>query len=99
MGKEFIPTLIQTTTWDAYRWIDLYEELNDEFHRLAEKKDIENIYNAIKNWNDVFKEYEKETKAYIGFFIEDMGRAYGVVATSDELYQEVILAILHTFRE
>jgi hypothetical protein len=99
MGKEFIPTLIQTTTWDAYRWIDLYEELNDEFHRLAEKKDIENIYNAIKNWSNEFKEREQDVKERICFFISDVNRAYGVVATSDKLYQEVILAILHTFRE
>jgi hypothetical protein len=98
MGKEFIPTLIQTTTWEAYRWVNLYEELNDEFHKLAEEKDIESIYNAIKNWSRKFEKKEQEVKEKIHSFLWDINWASGVVATSDPLYQEVILAILDTFK-
>jgi hypothetical protein len=99
MGKEFIPTLIQTTTYEPYWWLYLGEELNDEFHKLAKKKDIESIYNAIKNWSREFKEREQDVKERICFFLNDVGRAHGVVAVSDRLYQEVILAILYTFSE
>jgi hypothetical protein len=99
MGKEFIPTLIQTTTWEAYRWIDLEKMLNDEFHKLAEKEDIEAIFNAVKNWSRKFEKKEQEVKEKIRSFLWDINWAGGVVATSDPLYQEVILAILDTFGE
>jgi hypothetical protein len=97
MGREFIPTLIQTVDYEALRWEFLGEELNDAFHELAESGDVQGIYNVIKDWSEDFKKRETETKDRIRDFLDDMGKAGGVVAVADKLYQDVILAILDEF--
>jgi hypothetical protein len=97
MGREFIPTLIQTVDYEALRWEFLGEELNDAFHKLAKSKDVEGISNVIKDWSEDFERRESETKGRIRDFLNDVGRAGGVVAVFDTLYQNVILAILDEF--
>jgi hypothetical protein len=97
MGREFIPTLIQTVDYEALRWEFLGEELNDAFHELVESGDVEGIYNAIKDWSEDFQKKESETKSRIRDFLNDVGKAGGVVAVFDTLYQQVILAILDKF--
>ncbi len=97
VGREFIPTLIQTVDYEALRWEFLGEELNEAFHELAEKRDVEGIYNTIKGWSVDFERRELETKKRIRDFIDDVGNAGGVVAVYDKLYQDVILAILDKF--
>ena len=92
MGRDFIPVLMETITWSPYYWDSLESELSGEFRELISKKDVDGIYEKIK---EDLKDYsEEEAKQRIRDFIDDVTWAKGTVAIRDELYQEVILAIL-----
>jgi hypothetical protein len=97
VGIEFIPTLIRTIDYEALMWLYLGELLDGDFHELAKKQDVKGIYEAIKYWSIDFEKRERETKDRIRDFLDDLGKAGGVVAVFDPLYQKVILAILETF--
>ena len=92
MGREFVPTLIHTTTWTPYYWDTIEIELSDEICRLIHEGNIDEIYKLIK---EDLKDYDEKTvKARISDFIDDVTGATGIIATSDKTYQAVILAIL-----
>lgn len=93
MGHEFIPTLIQTVTYEAYNWNELRFAVPDKVLEMAEEEDVEGIYNLIK---DEFEEYEKEkVKEAIKDFTQDIQGAGGVVAIRNKVYQEVIIEIIN----
>jgi len=92
MGRKFVPTLIHTTTWTPYHWETVGLDLSDKIHNLVHERDVDGIYELIKN---DLKDYDEDlVKARIRDFIDDVTGASGVVAISDKVYQEVILAIL-----
>ena len=92
MGRKFIPTLIHTTSWTPYHWETIGLDLSDKIRQLVREKDVDGIYELIK---DDLKDYDEDlVKAKIRDFTVDVTDALGVVAISDKVYQEVILAIL-----
>jgi len=98
MVKEFIPTLVQTTDYEALRWSDLWDLVSDEFKELAKNGNIDEIYERIKY--SIEPQYPEEfVKERIRDFIADCQYASGVVAVRRKLYQEVILAILDEFSD
>lgn len=99
--REFVPTLIQTIDYEPVRWSDLEFILNDEFRELADKSDVDGIYERIKDWSADFGSVYKEefVKERIRDFIHSYRGASGVIAVREKLYQLVILAILDTFSD
>ena len=92
MGRDFIPTLIETITWSPYYWDSLETELSKDIRDLISKKDVDGIYEKIKG--DLENYSKDEVKRRIKDFIDDVTSAGGVVAIRDKVYQEVVLAIL-----
>jgi hypothetical protein len=95
--KEFIPTLINTITWTPFYWDTLIEELNDEFVKHLNRREIETIYEKIKDRNSKFKRNRLKTLERIEWFLEDIRSANGAVAIRDDLYRLVIISILDVF--
>lgn len=92
MVKTFIPCLIDTVVWEAYTWESLRCEVSEKVWKLIEKEDVEALYKLVR---DEVKEHpEEKVKARIKDFIGDVKGAKGAVAVRDEIYQEVILALL-----
>lgn len=92
LGLEFIPTLIQTVTWDCYNWDSLRSTVPDRVIQMVEDGDSKAIYHLIK---DEFKEHQPQlVEIAIKDFMSDIQGASGVVAIRSKLYQEVVLAII-----
>ncbi|MCR6692950.1 MAG: hypothetical protein MRT15_11200 [archaeon YNP-LCB-003-016] len=92
MTYEFIPTLIQTTTWEAYTWEALRDSLSGKVWELIKAENIDEIFNLIRD--EVGGHGEEEVKKRIREFISDALNAEGVVTAYDEVYQDIVLAIL-----
>lgn len=98
MGYTFVPTLIQTVDWEAVSWESLRYMLSDEFERLAKKNDVDGILSKIEQYFDDLSKVESAVRSAISDFINDYLNACGVISASNELYQDVVLAIIETFR-
>jgi hypothetical protein len=97
MGWEFIPALVNTVDYDVVRWEFMLDMLDDTFHELLDREDVDVIYDCIKDWSEKFAGKEKEVKERIRDFIGDTTISEGAVAVTDDLYGEVILAIMYRF--
>jgi hypothetical protein len=92
MTFEFIPALIQTTTWEAYTWEVLRDSLSDEVWELIKTGNVDEVFNLIRD--ELEGHGEEEVKKRIREFISDVLSAEGVVTAYDEVYQDIVLAIL-----
>lgn len=89
MGNEFIPTLIQTTVWEAWTWEGIRTELTESLKEIIEKEDSDKLFTLIKD------DIRPQARSKIKDVIADIKTARdSVIAMRDRDYQDIILAIL-----